>query len=113
MYYLLFFLFCLYWVRHHIFIGVLNSGIIRRIQWTHRAKIHVIVLTPTSTAKMSRNRNICPTVLLKHFWLDDKLCNTDSFQISKLSLLLGEKIVPHFFIAMFKQNVGKFKFSRT
>ena len=106
MYYLLFFLLVfLYCMRHDVYIWTINTGFVSRIQWTHRGKKHILILTPKSIARMSHNRNIRPTMLLKHFWLDDKLCHTDSFLISKLSL---EKIIPNFTIAMFKKDICEF-----
>jgi hypothetical protein len=67
-------------------IELINLHKIDRIEWHHRGQLFFITLTTKSIAKASRNRDrgIGESIIIKHFWLEGKLCNTDSFLMDKI-----------------------------
>ena len=67
-------------------IELINLHKIDRIEWHHRGQLFFIMLTTKSIAKASRNRDrgIGESIIIKHFWLEGKLCNTDSFLMDKI-----------------------------
>ena len=70
---------------------LINLHKIHQLEWHHRGHRHMIMLTTQSIAKPSRNRHIGihkkNGIIIRHFWLDGKLHNTDSFDIQKLDWL--------------------------
>ena len=56
--------------------------------WAHRGKIYQLTFGPASSARRSKNINMGLKydngILIKHFKMDEKECNTDTFDISKL-----------------------------
>lgn len=67
-------------------INLIQLHQIDRLEWHHRGRVRVIMLTPDSTASASRNRKrgIGVFIILKHFWLEGKLHNTDAFDMANL-----------------------------
>lgn len=71
-------------------IELINTHKINQIEWQHRNKVLQIMLTLNSTAKSSRNtengHNISKDngIIIRYFWLEGKLCNTDSFDMKNL-----------------------------
>ena len=71
-------------------IELINLHQINHIDYHCRGLVYQIVLTLKSKAKPSRNRpaghNISKTngIIIKHFWLEGKLCKTDSFDMKNL-----------------------------
>jgi hypothetical protein len=71
-------------------IELINLHKIHHIEWHHRGKVFQIILTLKSIAQPSRNRstghNISKAngIIIKYFWLEGKLCNTDSFAMKNL-----------------------------
>lgn len=69
-------------------IDLINMHKIHEIEWRHRGRRYMIMLTTKSIAKPSRNRDstagIPNGIIIRHFWLDGKLCNTDTFAMKNL-----------------------------
>lgn len=67
---------------------LINTHKIYQIEWRHRGRIHKMMLTSKSVAKASRNRRIgiqeTNGIIVRYFWLEGKLCNTDSFDMKHL-----------------------------
>lgn len=74
--------------RRVLLIDLINMHKIRKIEWLHRGQKYTIMLTSQSVAKSSRNRRLgiheANGIIIKHFWLEGKLCNTDSFEMKNL-----------------------------
>jgi hypothetical protein len=74
--------------RRLLLIYLINMHKIHHIQWRHRGRTYSIILTSESVAKSSRNRRVgihkTNGIIIKHFWLEGKLCNTDSFDMENL-----------------------------
>lgn len=74
--------------RRVLLIDLINMHKIRQIEWLHRGQKYIIMLTSQSVAKPSRNRRLgiheANGIIIKHFWLEGKLCNTDSFEMKNL-----------------------------
>lgn len=74
--------------RRLLLIDLINMRKIHRIQWRHRGRKYSIIFTSESVAKPSRNRRVgireVNGIIIKHFWLEGKLCNTDSFDMKNL-----------------------------
>lgn len=79
-------------------IELINLHQITHIDWLCRGKVFQIVLTLKSIAKPSRNRpdghniNKVNGIIIKYFWLEGKLCNTDSFDMKNLRFKPREMI---------------------
>lgn len=71
-----------------LLIDLINMHKIHKIEWLYRGKNYDIILTSKSVAKPSRNRRLgideTNGIIIKYFWLDGKLCNTDTFDMKKL-----------------------------
>lgn len=81
----------LYWHdcdRRYELIALIHSKGIHAVEWHHRGKTLQLQLTKESVAKLSRNRGIGigiqQGIILRHFWIEGKLHNTDTFSIQKL-----------------------------
>ena len=74
--------------RRVLLIDLINMHKIHQIEWLHRGQKYIIMLTSQSVAKPSRNRRVgireANGIIIRHFWLDGKLCNTDTFAMKKL-----------------------------
>ena len=74
--------------RRHELIALICSKGIRSLEWHHRGNILQLQFTSESVAKLSRNRGNGlghdDGILIKHFWIEGKLHNTDTFSIRKL-----------------------------
>lgn len=70
-------------------VRAINNSHVRRIKWTLNNHTAHIMLTQKSYAKMSRNTgpglSQHNAIIIKFFWLDGKLCNTDTFCIDNLT----------------------------
>jgi hypothetical protein len=77
-----------YYDRRYELIALIHSKSIRSFEWSHHGQIFIIKLTKMSVAKVSRNTGIGigikEGIIIKHFWMDGKLHNTDTFSIKKL-----------------------------
>jgi hypothetical protein len=74
--------------RQEKIIIMVNEKLISELKWNFRGVVHTIILTDISIAKKPRHRVGLGSehgIMLKHFWLDGKLCNTDSFNAKNLS----------------------------
>lgn len=71
-------------------IELINLHKINHLEWHHRGKVVQIMLTLKSIAKPSRNRSdghnigLDDGIIIKYFWMDGKLCNTDSFAMKNV-----------------------------
>ena len=74
--------------RRILLIDLINMHKIHKIEWLYRGKKYDIILTSKSVAKPSRNRRLgideTNGIIIKYFWLDGKLCNTDTFDMKNL-----------------------------
>ncbi len=74
--------------RRLLLIDLINMRKIHQVQWRHRGRKYSIILTSDSVAKPSRNRRVgiheVNGIIIKHFWLEGKLCNTDSFDMKNI-----------------------------
>lgn len=74
--------------RRLMLMDLINRHQINSIEWHHRNKITKIILTLSSVAMLSRNRNVGlgerNGIIIRHFWSDGKLHNTDTFDIDNL-----------------------------
>lgn len=75
-------------LHRRVLIDLINMHKIHQIEWLHRGQKYIIMLTSQSMAKPSRNRRVgireANGIIIRHFWLDGKLCNTDTFTMKKL-----------------------------
>jgi len=74
--------------RRIVLIDLINTRKINQLEWCHRGRKYSIILTSESVAKSSRNRRVgireANGIIIKHFWLEGKLCNTDSFDMKNV-----------------------------
>ena len=74
--------------RRVLLIDLINMHKIQKLEWLFRGKNYDIILTSKSVAKPSRNRRLgideTNGIIIKYFWLDGKLCNTDTFDMKNL-----------------------------
>jgi hypothetical protein len=74
--------------RRYKLIALIRSNGIQAVEWHHRGKKIQLELTKESVAKLSRNRGIGlgnrQGIIIRHFWIEGKLHNTDTFSIQKL-----------------------------
>jgi len=86
--YLLYVYLIYYRDRRYELIALIRSKEIRSLEWRHRGKTFQIKLTKESIAKLSKNTGIgigkIEGIIIRHFWMEGKKYNTDTFSIKKL-----------------------------